>query len=172
MMSTAVSPKSARIGFCAIEAAQSDSAINPTSFMAGCSQLFDLGFVRRITLACPFSGQITTVNKQTLCPCCPADRLGPPMKRRQFVAIAPLAAAVCLVGCDDTPKPSSTASLTNSDQIKSAVDELDSLAGTLEEDAENFDGNNWREVVPDVKEHIESLRGAVDNLMQALGYKS
>jgi hypothetical protein len=94
------------------------------------------------------------------------------MKRRQFVAIAPLAVAGSLVGCDDTTKPSSTASFTNNDRIKSAVDELDSLAGTLEEDSENFDGSNWREVVPDVKEHIESLRGAVDNLMEALGYKS
>lgn len=89
-----------------------------------------------------------------------------------------LAAAICMTslalvaGCDSEPKPASTATLFNKEEVHQAVQELDSQIGALEEDAEDFDSENWRDVVPRIKEGAESVRGALDNLKKALGYTS
>jgi tetrahydromethanopterin S-methyltransferase subunit B len=74
------------------------------------------------------------------------------------------------MGCDSDPKPAATATLTNNAAIKTQMDELEAIVADLEEDSENFGGSNWREVVPSVKEHVEQLRGAVDDLLKALKY--
>lgn len=77
-----------------------------------------------------------------------------------------------LIGCEPDQKPAATATITNNDAIKSAMDGLDGIAGSLEEDSDNFGGGNWRDVVPEVQEHIEQLRGALSDLRAALQYPS
>jgi outer membrane murein-binding lipoprotein Lpp len=89
-----------------------------------------------------------------------------------------LAAAICMTslalvaGCDSEPKPASTATLFNKEEVHGAIQELDSQIGALEEDVEAFDSENWRDLVPRIKEGAESVRGALDNLKKALGYSS
>jgi hypothetical protein len=56
--------------------------------------------------------------------------------------------------------------------VHGAIQELDSQIGALEEDAEAFDSETWRDVVPRIKEGAESVRGALDDLKKALGYTS
>jgi hypothetical protein len=56
--------------------------------------------------------------------------------------------------------------------VHTAIGELDSQIGSLEEDADAFDSENWRDVVPRIKEGAESVRGALDNLKKVLGYAS
>jgi hypothetical protein len=49
---------------------------------------------------------------------------------------------------------------------------LDDIVGDVEQDSEAFsDGSNWREVVSGLQEHVEQLRGALDDLRTALQYK-
>jgi hypothetical protein len=73
-------------------------------------------------------------------------------------------------GCDSEPKPASTATLVNNENVHGAIQELDSQIGALEQGAEDFDSESWRDVVPRIKEGAESVRGALDNLKKALGY--
>jgi hypothetical protein len=49
--------------------------------------------------------------------------------------------------------------------------EIDAAVGALEEHADSFDSENWRDVVPEIKSSAEELRSAVDSLRQALGYQ-
>jgi hypothetical protein len=91
--------------------------------------------------------------------------------RRDVLAAVTCVAGLALVaGCDAEPKPSSTATLFNKEEVHGAIQELDSQIGALEEDAEAFDSESWRDVVPRIKEGAESVRGALDNLKKALGY--
>jgi outer membrane murein-binding lipoprotein Lpp len=83
-----------------------------------------------------------------------------------------VAGLALVAGCDSEPKPASTATLFNKEEVHQAIQELDSQIGALEEDAEAFASENWRDVVPRIKEHAESVRGALDNLKKALGYTS
>ena len=84
-----------------------------------------------------------------------------------------LAAAICMTslalvaGCDSEPKPASTATLFNKEEVHNAIQELDSQIGTLGS-VEDFDSESWRDVVPRVREGAESIRGALDNLKKAL----
>jgi hypothetical protein len=81
-----------------------------------------------------------------------------------------MAGLALAVGCDSDPKPASTATLFNKEEVHSAIQELDSQIGALEEDADAFDSENWRDVVPRIKEGTESVRSALDNLKKARGY--
>lgn len=93
-------------------------------------------------------------------------------RREVLTAISCLAAQTLLVGCDSEPKPAPTATLFNEEEVHHAVQELDSQIGALEEDAEGFDSESWSDVVPPIKESVESGRGALDELKKALGYPS
>jgi len=66
-----------------------------------------------------------------------------------------------VVGCDSEPEPASTATLFDKEEVHQAIQELDSQIGALEEAAEAFDSENWRNVVPRVKEGAESVRAAL-----------
>lgn len=84
------------------------------------------------------------------------------MDRRSFSLGAAFIGMAVLSGCDPDQKPSATATLTNNDKITSAMDTIDSITGDLETDSDNFGGENWRDVVPEVQEHIAQLRGVAD----------
>jgi hypothetical protein len=74
-------------------------------------------------------------------------------------------------GCDSEPKPASTATLFNKEEVHGAIQELDSQIGALEGDVEDFDSESWRDVVPRVREGAESVRGALNDLKKTLGYR-
>ena len=83
-----------------------------------------------------------------------------------------MAGLALAAGCDSEPKPASTATLFNKEEVHNAIQELDSQIGTLEGDVEDFDSESWRDVVPRVREGAESIRGALDDLKKAPGYSS
>ena len=91
---------------------------------------------------------------------------------RVLAAVTCVAGLALMSGCDSEPKPASTATLLNKEEVHRAIQELDSQIGALEEDAEDFDSESWRDVVPRIKEGAESVRGALDDLKKALGYSS
>jgi outer membrane murein-binding lipoprotein Lpp len=93
-------------------------------------------------------------------------------RREVLAAVTGVVGLALVAGCDSQPKPASTATLFNKERVHSAVQELDSQIGALEEDAEDFDSESWRDVVPRIKEGAESVRGALDDLKKALGYTS
>jgi hypothetical protein len=92
------------------------------------------------------------------------------MDRRVFALAAAGASLAALSGCDSDPKPSHTATLLDNDKVHEAMTAVDGALANLEGDVENFDSDNWRDVVPEVKSGTEELRGALDSLKLALGY--
>jgi hypothetical protein len=92
------------------------------------------------------------------------------MDRRVFALAAAGASLAVLSGCDSNPKPSHTATLLDNDKVHEAMSAVDSALAGLENNVENFDSDNWRDVVPEVKSGTEELRDALDSLKLALGY--
>jgi hypothetical protein len=92
------------------------------------------------------------------------------MNRRAFSALIPGALLLVLSGCDEEPTPSSTATLTNNEEVHQAMKSVVTALESLESNVDDFDTTNWREVVPEVKNDAEELRAAVDSLRSALGY--
>ncbi len=90
------------------------------------------------------------------------------MNRRQF-AITLLPAAGLLIGCDDNQKPAATATLLNNKEVQDAMKAVDSAIGDLEGDVGRFEGENWRDVVPDVESAAAEIRDAFASLRRALG---
>jgi outer membrane murein-binding lipoprotein Lpp len=93
-------------------------------------------------------------------------------RRDVLAAVSCLAGLTLIAGCDSEPKPASTATLFNKEEVHNAIQQLDSQIGALEADVEDFDSESWRDVVPRIKESAESVRGALDDLKKALGYTS
>lgn len=89
------------------------------------------------------------------------------MDRRHFFILLP--AAVLLAGCDTEQKPSSTATLLNNSGVQDALKTLNSAIGDLGGDVGRFEGENWRDVVPDVESASADVRSAFDTLRRALG---
>jgi outer membrane murein-binding lipoprotein Lpp len=93
-------------------------------------------------------------------------------RREVLAAVTCVAGLLLVAGCDSEPKPASTATLFNKEEMHNAIQELDSQISALEGDVEDFDSESWRDVVPRVREGAESVRGALDELKKALGYTS
>jgi HAMP domain-containing protein len=89
------------------------------------------------------------------------------MNRRQF-AISALSASLVLIGCDTDQKPSHTATLLNNGEVQEALKSLADAIDNLSGDVSNFDTENWREVVPEVKSGTEEVSGAFERLRRAL----
>ena len=79
--------------------------------------------------------------------------------------------SLAITACDNEPKPSTTASLTNRDKIHSAMSSLEDAVSGLETAVNDFQSDNWRDVVSRVTEESEAVRGALDDLRTALGYE-
>jgi hypothetical protein len=84
------------------------------------------------------------------------------MNRRAFTLGGVFVGASALVGCDSDPKPSHTATPLGNDKVHEAMTAVDGALANLEGDVGNFDTDNWREVVPEVKSGTEELRRALD----------
>ena len=91
------------------------------------------------------------------------------MNRREF-ALALTSSTALLAGCDSEPKPDHTATLLNNPEVHQAVQSIDDAIANLEGDVDDFDTENWREVVPNMKASTDEIREAFDQLKTALGY--
>jgi hypothetical protein len=131
-----------------------------------------------LPLLCPLQGNLATARRPQIRPPCARWLVyshwprGFQMERRR--AILYLGAGVLaggVLGCDSESKPAATVTVFNNEKVHEAVGTLDGITGNLETDSENSEGGtNWRDVVSEVKEHIEQLRSALDDLPTALGY--
>ncbi len=92
------------------------------------------------------------------------------MNRRLFPIALAASCVTVAIGCESEPKPSTTATLLNNDDVQSAMRSLDYSIGGLESAVGGFDDDNWREVVPDVQTDTANVRDSYRRLRQALGY--
>jgi hypothetical protein len=93
------------------------------------------------------------------------------VNRRAFGVLTAATLVLATTGCEEEPKPSATATLFNKEKVHEAMKELVDALEALESSVDDFDTTNWREVVPNVKQDTEEIRGAVDTLRAELGYK-
>jgi len=91
------------------------------------------------------------------------------MNRRRFAKLA-LAVPIALTGCESEPKPSHTATLLDNEAVRRAFQELEESIEGLEMRVGEFDTEDWREAVPDVKDATTGVRNGVDQLKRVLGY--
>jgi len=75
-----------------------------------------------------------------------------------------------LSGCNSEPKPSATSTLFDADKVHSAMKSLEAATDDLQSSVGQFDAENWRDVVPNVKTASDDIAGAVAELRTALGY--
>ena len=92
------------------------------------------------------------------------------INRREFALVAFTSSAALIAGCDSEPTPDHTATLLNNADVHKAVQSIDDAIANLEGDVDDFDTENWREVVPNVKSSTDEIREAFDQLKTALGY--
>jgi hypothetical protein len=90
------------------------------------------------------------------------------MNRRQF-ALASLATAA-VAGCDSEPEPDHTATLLNNPAVHNAFRDLSESVAGLENVIGEFDSENWRDVVPNVKDATTGIANGLAELKRALGY--
>lgn len=90
------------------------------------------------------------------------------MNRRNFT-LALLSSAVVVAGCDTDQKPSHTATALNNGEVQRALQNLGAAIGTLQNEAAQFDDEDWKDVVPEVQGAAENVHGAFNALRQALG---
>ena len=84
------------------------------------------------------------------------------MNRRQFAASGLIATGVLLAGCEPARQRPSA-------ELKSDLEVLDSAIGTLESKIGDFDQENWKDVVPEVKSAAAEVRSAFYKIREALG---
>jgi outer membrane murein-binding lipoprotein Lpp len=91
------------------------------------------------------------------------------MNRRDFAVAAMTSSVLAVAGCDNDQKPARTSTLLNNSGVQEAMKAVEDAIGGLESNVDNFDDENWREVVPEVKTSATDVRDAFDRLRQELG---
>jgi hypothetical protein len=91
------------------------------------------------------------------------------MKRAIWMATL-LALLVAMIACDSDPRPQATATLLNNEEVHQAFLALDSAVANLQGNVAQFDTENWREVVPEVRGAASNVESASAQLRKALGY--
>jgi hypothetical protein len=92
------------------------------------------------------------------------------MNRRQF-ALSYLVSSVAVVaGCNSEPKPDALATLLNNPAVHEAFKNLENAISSLESHVDDFDSENWRDVVENVKSDSSNLSDGIEALKSALGY--
>ncbi len=86
-------------------------------------------------------------------------------RRRLILALGTLG-AVALASCsrEQDDKPSAAATLANHEKIVGALNDLSSAVDGLEQAVGGFDGEDWRDVVPEVKSAASSVSDALATL--------
>lgn len=91
--------------------------------------------------------------------------------RRYLIAGLASTATLVLSGCGDKEaRPSPTATLSNNENVHAAVQILIRAADSLASNVSEFDTENWRDVVPNVRAAASDVTNAVVGLRSALGY--
>jgi hypothetical protein len=91
------------------------------------------------------------------------------MNRRDFALAALTSSAMMVAGCDTDQKPSATATLLNNSGAQEALKAVEDAISGLEGNVDDFDDENWREVVASVKTSTDDVRDAFERLRQELG---
>lgn len=103
---------------------------------------------------------------------CSATCNHPRMNRRTF-AVSALASVALLTACDTDQKPSATATLLNSGDVQDALKSLRAAIGELQSAVGGFDsGDDWKEVVPQVKGAADDVESSFSKIQEALGASS
>jgi hypothetical protein len=89
---------------------------------------------------------------------------------RRAALFAGFGAALAFTGCEREPKPSSTATLLNNEEVHNAVKVLIDAVDGLGSDIGQFDTEDWKDVVPEVRTAAANVESALASLRQALGY--
>jgi hypothetical protein len=86
--------------------------------------------------------------------------------------LAGLSAATTLLwaGCESEPKHSSTATLFNNSEVHAAIKALADALNRLDDAIQEFDADNWRDVVPNVRTAAGDASSAFGTLQKSLGY--
>ena len=91
------------------------------------------------------------------------------MDRRAILRLAPPTLLLsAMIGCD-SDSPSRTACLFKNQSIKEAMDELEGTIDNIESRCGDFHDENWRDVVPDVKDLVDELVAKFVDLREILG---
>lgn len=90
------------------------------------------------------------------------------MNRRQFARVVLASSTLTVIGCDTDQKPATTATLFNNSGVQEALKTIEDAISSLESNVENFDVENWREVVPEVKNSTDEVRDAFERLRSEL----
>jgi hypothetical protein len=94
-------------------------------------------------------------------------------RRALLLGIATLG-AMTLPACSppEDAKPSAVATFANHDKIVQAMDELAGAVDKLDQAIGGFDDDNWRDVVPSVREAAGSVESALANLKDLMAGKA
>ena len=92
------------------------------------------------------------------------------MNRRLFTIASVSASIAAISGCDSEPKPDHTATLLNNPAVHDAFRDLSESVEGLQNMVAEFDDENWREVVPRVKDATTGVENGLTELRRALGY--
>jgi hypothetical protein len=79
-------------------------------------------------------------------------------------------AMIGLGGCQQEPTPSSTATLLNNKEVNTAMQALTGAVDELESRMGEFDTDNWRDVVPEVRSASSEVANALAVLRKALAH--
>src|SRR6476646_318491 len=91
-------------------------------------------------------------------------------ERRELLAALSTAMLIASAGCGKEAKPAATATLTNNEGVHAAMKTLVGAVSSLQENVGQFDVENWREVVPNVRTSASDVALALSLLRTALGY--
>ena len=90
-------------------------------------------------------------------------------RRRLLVALGGLSAATALVACAKKDDPAAVVpGGKKHDKVATALDSAVAAVGALTDAIDRFDNDNWRDVVPDVKQAAANVSSALDDLKTAL----
>ncbi len=88
------------------------------------------------------------------------------MERRRILLGLVGAMSISAVGCDNVACRDAEIV----DDVEKMVDDIESAVSDLESRIGNFDSENWRDVVPEVRSTAQDVGSAVDELRKHLNY--
>lgn len=89
--------------------------------------------------------------------------------RRWFSLCSVLALIFLFSGCDDnsTAKKLSEAH-SSAEQLQAQIDELKGKIDDLQNEVDRFDDNNWKDVVPAIRDKVSDIQGDSEGISAAI----
>jgi hypothetical protein len=88
--------------------------------------------------------------------------------RRALVLTVATTALAALAACSKDEGPNVRATSNNFEKVKSKVGDLESAVESLMQAIGRFDDDNWREVVPDVRNAASEVESVLADLKEAM----